>query len=266
MDSILQFLSDCGTVLSRYGISFLRGAGLTVVLAVACTAIGCVIGFGVGLIRSIPTQPGQPPLQRGLLQMARAVLAVYVEFFRGTPLMLQAMFIFYGSAYVLNLHMSNLPAGIFILSVNTGAYMAETVRGGIMAIDPGQTEGAKSIGMNHLQTMIYVILPQTLRNLVPQIGNNFIINLKDSSMLSVISVTELFFSFKSAAAALYLYFPAATIAMILYLIMTLVASKLLHLWERALAGSANYELAEDTPPSPAEGAALTAGMGGRCEL
>ena len=204
MDSILQFLSDCGTVLSRYGISFLRGADLTVVLAVACTAIGCVIGFGVGLIRSIPTQPGQPPLQRGLLQMARAVLAVYVEFFRGTPLMLQAMFIFYGSAYAFHLHMDTFPAGIFILSINTGAYMAESVRGGIQAVDPGQMEGAKAIGMTHMQAMFHVILPQTLRNLVPQIGNHFIINLKDSSMLSVISVTELFFSFKSAAAAVYL--------------------------------------------------------------
>ena len=167
MDSILQFLSDCGTVLSRYGISFLRGADLTVVLAVACTAIGCVIGFGVGLIRSIPTQPGQPPLQRGLLQMARAVLAVYVEFFRGTPLMLQAMFIFYGSAYAFHLHMDTFPAGIFILSINTGAYMAESVRGGIQAVDPGQMEGAKAIGMTHMQAMFHVILPQTLRNLVP---------------------------------------------------------------------------------------------------
>ncbi|MBC5733848.1 amino acid ABC transporter permease [Flavonifractor sp. DFI.6.63] len=245
MDSILQFLSDCGTVLSRYGISFLRGAGLTVVLAVACTAIGCVIGFGVGLIRSIPTQPGQPPLQRGLLQMARAVLAVYVEFFRGTPLMLQAMFIFYGSAYAFHLHMDTFPAGIFILSINTGAYMAESVRGGIQAVDPGQMEGAKAIGMTHMQAMFHVILPQTLRNLVPQIGNHFIINLKDSSMLSVISVTELFFSFKSAAAAVYLYFPAAFLAMLLYLIMTLVSARLLRVWERSLSGAENYELTGD---------------------
>jgi len=266
MEGFIQFVSDMGTVMNRYGVSLFRGAGMTLLIAITGTLIGCLIGFAVGTVQSIPKKASDSPVKWALMSVLRAVLRAYVEFFRGTPLMLQAMFIFYGSAYVLNLHMSNLPAGIFILSVNTGAYMAETVRGGIMSIDPGQTEGAKSIGMNHLQTMIYVILPQTLRNLVPQIGNNFIINLKDSSMLSVISVTELFFSFKSAAAALYLYFPAATIAMILYLIMTLVASKLLHLWERALAGSANYELAEDTPPSPAEGAALTAGMGGRCEL
>ena len=166
--------------------------------------------------------------------------------------MLQAMFIYYGSAYVFDLHMPYLPAGIAILSINTGAYMAETVRGGIAAIDPGQSEGAMAVGMTHLQTMVHVVLPQALRDLVPQIGNNLITNLKDSSLLSVISVSELFFAFKSAAAALYLYFPAATIAMILYLAMTLLASFLLRLWERALSGSANYELAADSgAPAPA---------------
>lgn len=175
MDSILQFLSDCGTVLSRYGISFLRGAGLTVVLAVACTAIGCVIGFGVGADPFHPHQPGQPPLQRGLLQMARAVLAVYVEFFRGTPLMLQAMFIFYGSAYAFHLHMDTFPAGIFILSINTGR-----LYGGIgPGRHPGRGSrpdgGRQSHRYDAYAAMFHVILPQTLRNLVPQIGNHFII-------------------------------------------------------------------------------------------
>ena len=266
MEGFVQFVSDMGTVMGRYGGSLFRGAGITLLIAILGTLSGCLIGFAVGTVQSIPPKTTVPFIKRAWMTVVRAVLQAYVEFFRGTPLMLQSMFIYYGSAYVFNLHMQHLSAGIFILSINTGAYMAETVRGGIMAIDPGQAEGAKAIGMNHLQTMVYVILPQTLRNLVPQIGNNFIINLKDSSMLSVISVSELFFSFKSAAAALYLYCPAATIAMLLYLIMTLIASKLLHLWERALAGSANYELAEDTSLSPAEGAALTAGMEGRCEL
>lgn len=261
-----DFLGRVLVVFNRYGMSMLHGAGVSMGIALVGTVIGCAIGFAVGIVQTIPSEKGDNPLKRGVLWVVKLVLNIYVEFFRGTPMMAQAMFIYYGLFPLLNVNMSMWGAAYFILSINTGAYMAETVRGGILSIDVGQTEGAKSIGMNHLQTMIYVILPQTLRNLVPQIGNNFIINLKDSSMLSVISVTELFFSFKSAAAALYLYFPAATIAMILYLIMTLVASKLLHLWERALAGSANYELAEDTPPSPAEGAALTAGMGGRCEL
>ena len=93
-------------------------------------------------------------------------------------------------------------AAYFILSINTGAYMAETVRGGILSIDPGQTEGAKSIGMTHVQTMIYVILPQALRNLMPQIGNNLIINIKDSCVLSVIGVAELRYKTKASCRCL----------------------------------------------------------------
>lgn len=254
MKEFMQFLSDMGTVWERYGNSILRGAGMTIVLAVICTALGCVIGFAVGTVQATPVSSRSSPLLRVPVRLGHGLLRAYVEFFRGTPLMLQAMFIFYGAAYAFGLHMETFSAGIFILSINTGAYMAETVRGGILAIDPGQTEGAKAIGMTHRQAMMCVILPQTLRNLLPQIGNNFIINLKDSSMLSVISVTELFFSFKSAAAALYLYFPAATIAMILYLCMTLVSAYLLRLWERKLGGKANYELAEGLP--------LTAGAKG----
>lgn len=248
MEALFSFITDINKVLDRYGASLFRGMGVTLLVAIIGTVVGCMIGFGVGIVQSVPEDSSHGLARRILRTIVRAILRAYVEFFRGTPLMLQAMFIFYGTAYVLNFHMDALPAGIFILSINTGAYMAETVRGGILSIDPGQTEGAKAIGMTHLQTMLYVILPQTLRNLVPQIGNNFIINLKDSSMLSVISVSELFFSFKSAAAALYLYFPAATITMIFYLIMTLVASKLLHLWENALAGSDSYELVEAGSP------------------
>lgn len=247
MEDLLKFINDMGAVWERYGSSMLLGTWNTFLLAVICTVMGCIIGFGVGTVQATPISPRAPLPRRILAYVGHGLLKAYVEFFRGTPLMLQAMFIFYGAAYAFDLHMETFSAGIFILSINTGAYMAETVRGGILAIDPGQTEGAKAIGMTHRQAMLHVILPQTLRNLLPQIGNNFLINLKDSSMLSVISVTELFFSFKSAAAALYLYFPAATIAMIIYLIMTLISARLLRLWERAMVGKANYELVPDLP-------------------
>lgn len=89
-----------------------------------------------------------------------------------------------------NINMSPLTAGFLVVSINTGAYMAETVRGGIDSIDKGQVEAAKAIGMTHWQTMVSVIMPQTIRNILPQIGNNLIINIKDTSVLNVISVTE----------------------------------------------------------------------------
>src|SRR5699024_93981 len=109
-------------------------------------------------------------------------------------------------------------SAFLIVSINTGAYMAESVRGGIISIDPGQTEGAKAIGMNHVQTMCYVILPQALRNIMPQIGNNLIINIKDTSVLFSIGVTELFAVHRSVSGALYTYFESATIVMVVYLI------------------------------------------------
>ncbi len=136
-------------------------------------------------------------------------------------------------------------AAIFIVSINTGAYMAETVRGGILSIDPGQTEGAKAIGMTHVQTMVNVILPQALRNIMPQIGNNLIINIKDTCVLSIIGTVELFYTTKGVAGALYTYFEAFTIAMIIYFIMTFTCSRLLRLLEHKMDGPDNYDLATE---------------------
>ena len=116
-----------------------------------------------------------------------------------------------------------------MVSINTGAYMAESVRGGIISIDPGQTEGAKAIGMTHVQTMTSVILPQAIRNIMPQIGNNFIINVKDTSVMFIIGFTEFFAAHRYIVGVNNMYFPSATIEMIGYLTMTLIASFLLRL-------------------------------------
>ena len=131
--------------------------------------------------------------------------------------------------------------------------MAETVRGGILSIDRGQTEGAKAIGMSHVQTMLYVILPQTLRNILPQIGNNFIINIKDTSVMFIISFSELFAAHRAVVGRTYLYFPSATIEMIAYLSLTLISSFILRFWEKKLAGSSSYELATGDQLSPTAG-------------
>ena len=101
-------------------------------------------------------------LKKTLVGFLKFIMACYVEFFRGTPMMVQAMFIYYGSAYLFNINMSMWFAAFFVVSINTGAYMAETVRGGILSVDEGQTEAAKAIGMTHVQTMMNVILPHCL--------------------------------------------------------------------------------------------------------
>ena len=216
------------------------------IIAIVCTAIGCIIGFALGIIQTIPINKRSNPVKRVLLKIVRIIITAYVEVFRGTPMVLQAVFIFYGLPYFSNNQYrfdSMWAAAILIVSINTGAYMTETVRGGILSIDPGQTEGAKAIGMTHFQTMLYIVFPQTLRNILPQIGNNLIINIKDTSVLFVIGVTELFSRGKSVAGALYTYFETFTLVMIFYFIMTFVCSRLLRLWEKKMDGADSYDLA-----------------------
>lgn len=228
-------------LLQQYGPSFLRGAGTTMLIAVISTAAGCLIGFGVGIVQTTPADKAHP-VKYFLMKVVRFLLDAYVEIFRGTPMMVQAMFIYYGLAQLFNIHLGTMEAALFIVSINTGAYMAETVRGGILSIDPGQTEGAKAIGMTHVQTMNAVILPQALRNIMPQIGNNLIINIKDTCVLSVIGTVELFFATKSVAGAMYTYFEAFTITMVIYFVLTFSCSRLLRLCESKMDGPDSYEL------------------------
>lgn len=248
MDKLAKLTADIGRLWETYSGAYFTGIRNTLVLAVVATLIGCVIGLMCGILNTIPYTRQDPPVKRFFLKLLRALIRIYVEVFRGTPMVLQAVFIFYGLPYftdgaVAFRGMSGIwAAAIIVVSINTGAYMAESVRGGIISIDPGQTEGAKAIGMNHWQTMLHVIMPQALRNIIPQIGNNFIINIKDTSVLSVISITDLFFVHKSVVGALYTYFESAAIVMVIYLTMTLFASYLLRLWEKALDGPQNYDL------------------------
>ena len=237
---------DIITLLNKYGGVYLTGIVNTVLLATIATLLGCVIGFACGILNTIPHPHTDPLPKRVILAIIRVIIRIYVEVFRGTPMILQAVFIYYGLPYFTNNALqfqSMWGVSIFVVSINTGAYITESVRGGIISVDPGQTEGARAIGMTHFQTMLYVILPQALRNLLPQIGNNFIINIKDTSVLSVISITDLFFVHKSVVGALYTYFESATVVMAIYLTMTLVASRLLRLWETKLDGPQNYDLA-----------------------
>ena len=241
----MNFGQRIAYLLQQYGTSYLKGAGTTLVIAIIATIIGCIIGLAIGIVQTIPEDKKRDSLpKRIILKLVKIILKIYVEVFRGTPMIVQAVFIYYGASQLFNIQMGMWQSAFIIVSINTGAYMAESVRGGIISIDPGQTEGAKSIGMTHVQTMIYVILPQALRNLMPQIGNNLIINIKDTSVLSVISVVDLFFVHKSVSGALYTYFESATIVMAIYLTMTLITSRLLRLWEKKMDGGDNYELVD----------------------
>ena len=232
-------------ILQNYAGSYLKGASTTLLIALISTAIGCLIGFAVGIVQTIPVDKNRDSLgKRTILKIIKVVLKAYVEIFRGTPMIVQAVFIYFGMSQLFNIQLGMWQAAFLVVSVNTGAYMAESVRGGIISVDPGQMEGAKAIGMTHYKAMVNVIVPQAFRNIIPQIGNNFIINIKDTSVLSVISIVDLFFVHKSVSGALYMYFESATIVMCIYLTMTLISSKLLSLWEKKLDGDDNYELVD----------------------
>ncbi len=230
-------------LIAKYGPSYLDGAKNTLVIAIISTAVGCLIGLAVGVVQTIPVKKGDSVVKRAVVRVCKILLGAYVELFRGTPMMIQAVFIYYGIPLVFGIYLNTLPTAFLVVSINTGAYMAETVRGGILSIDPGQTEGAKAIGMTHVQTMVSIILPQALRNILPQIGNNLIINIKDTCVLSAISVVELFFAHKGVAGATYAYFESATIVMAMYLVMTVFFSKLLRWTEKKMDGKDNYDLA-----------------------
>ena len=248
MDRLTKLCHDVALLWGKYHGMYLDGVKNTLILALIATAIGCAIGLVCGVLNTIPYTKNDPLPKRFLLKLLRVVIRIYVEVFRGTPMVLQAVFIYYGLPYFSGNTLrfdSVWAAAILVVSVNTGAYMAESVRGGIISIDPGQTEGAKAIGMTHVQTMVSVIMPQALRNIMPQIGNNFIINVKDTSVMFIITFTEFFAAHRYIVGVNNKYFPSAVIEMIGYLTMTLAASFLLRLLEKRLDGEDSYELVQE---------------------
>ena len=225
-----------------YAPLLLRGAGVTLLLALSGTLVGFLIGLGVGVVRSIPCRREDGAVKYVLLKIVRGILSIYIEVFRSTPMIVQAMVIYYGIAQLFSLTLNQLLAGFLIVSVNTGAYLAEIVRGGIQSVDPGQHEAAQAIGMTHTQTMLHVVLPQAIRNVLPALGNEFVVNIKDTSVLNVISVSELFFISKSAAGTYYKYFEVFFITSVIYFVMTFATTRLLRLLEKKMDGPENYTI------------------------
>ncbi|WP_442597137.1 amino acid ABC transporter permease [Neobacillus sp. D3-1R] len=230
---------------------FLRGAGMTLFIALIGTIFGAIIGLLAGVIRTIPVP--ERGAKKVILKIINIILSIYIEFFRGTPMIVQAMVIYYGSALAFNINMNVIVAALIVVSINTGAYMAEYVRGGIVSIDKGQYEAAQAIGMNHIQTMLNVVLPQVIRNILPATGNQFVINIKDTSVLNVISVSELYFLTKSVAGNNFRYFESFFVACVIYFVMTFIVTRILLYVEKKLEGPDNYTMIGNETPLEATG-------------
>lgn len=238
---MLEFLSLVQKILANYGHLFARGIGFTLLMAVVGTVIGLGIGILVGMYRVIPQQNIKSPALRLLYRVGRVLTTCYIEFFRSTPMMVQAMVLYFGVANYTGVKLNVLLAALLIITINTGAYMAEIVRSGIISIDPGQYEAAHSVGLSHTQTMFGIIMPQAVRNIMPTIGNEFIINMKDSCVLSIIGVSEVFYTAQTIGGAMFNVFPPMSIACAIYLVLTLLTTRLLHWLERRMDGDDSYE-------------------------
>mgnify|MGYP000858411891 CR=1 FL=1 len=183
--------------------------------------------------------------KKGGLKILNRIFSIYIAVFRGTPMIVQSMVIYYGLSQVFNLNLSPLLAALFIVSINTGAYMSEIIRGGIDSIDTGQFEAAKAIGMTNFQLMKSIIFPQMFRNILPMIGNELIVNIKDTSVLNVISVTELFFISNSVAGTYSRYYEVFIITSVIYFFLTFTLSLILKQIEKRIDGPQNFEFLDD---------------------
>ena len=237
----MSFLNDVLNIFIKYYQQLLTGVGNTLLIALTSTVAGLALGLLTGVVRTAPMSKN--PVLRALHKLLNAIIAIYVEIFRGTPMMVQSMVIYWGYAFATGGDtLPLIPSGILIVSINTGAYMAEIVRGGIISIDRGQFEGAMSIGMTHAQTMFKVIIPQVMRNILPSVSNEFVINIKDTSVLNVIGVTELYYFAGIIKRQNFQTFQTYLVVCILYFILTFTVTRLLRWVERKLDGNENYTI------------------------
>ena len=228
-------------IFAKYHQMIFKGIGYTMLVSIIGTIIGLVIGLLIGVFRTMPTPKNK--FLRVLKKAADWILSAYVEIFRGTPMMVQAMVIFWGFALINNgVTLNVVFAGLFIVSINTGAYMAEIVRGGIISVSKGQFEGAHAIGMTHAQTMFYVVIPQVLRNILPSVANEFVINIKDTSVLNVIGFTELYFVAYTINSINYQTFATYLLVAIIYFVLTFTITRILRLIEKKMDGKKDYQI------------------------
>ncbi|MDR0885018.1 MAG: amino acid ABC transporter permease [Clostridiales Family XIII bacterium] len=217
---------------------FIRGAGMTLFISLIGTIVGTLIGLLIGVFRTIPESENK--FLAFIYRIISFLVTAYIEIFRGTPMIVQAMVLYYGTALAFGLNLDRTIAALLIVSINTGAYMSEIVRGGIFSVDIGQFEAAQAIGMTHRQTMIKVVLPQVIRNILPATGNEFVINIKDTSVLSVISVSELFFQGSTVSQQNFMYFQTFAIICVIYFVLTFTITRILRFVETKLDGPDAY--------------------------
>ncbi|MCL1848101.1 MAG: amino acid ABC transporter permease [Clostridiales bacterium] len=210
----------------------LTGAKLTVIMTIGAVTLGLILGTVLGLMR----------ISR--YRLTRAAAGVYLQIFRGTPMLLQVCFLYFALPQIFGPNIWRNPflpdaalAGIVALGLNSGAYIAEIIRAGIQGVDIGQTEASRALGLSHVQTMRLVVMPQAFRLVVPPLCNEFIVLLKDTSLVSAIGAKELMYQARAMGARYYEYFVFMVGAAVIYFCLTFVLTRVSGYIERRLAVS-----------------------------
>lgn len=211
--------------MSKYYMFFINGAKFTIILAIFTVLFGVVLGTLLALMRISKNK------------LLNIIAASYVEFIRGTPLMVQLFIIYYALPTIIGLNIPEMQSAIIALAINSGAYVSEIIRAGIQAVDKGQMEAARSLGMPYGMAMRYIIIPQAIKNILPALGNEFVVVIKESSVVSVIGIKELMYNADTVRGNTFRAFEPLIIAAIMYFIMTFTLSKLMGRFERRLKTS-----------------------------
>lgn len=210
--------------------NFLTGLSNTAIIAVFGLLIGFLIGCIIATVKLIPSQ-------KIIVKIANGICDVYVAIFRGTPMVVQLLLMHFALFPALGLHINSVAEAVLIFGMNSAAYMAEILRGGINAVDVGQMEAGRSLGFGFSGTMFRIILPQAIKNILPTLGNEFIALLKETSVVSFIAVMDLTKALKSIAESTYEYFVPYIVLAVVYLTLVLLITWLIKILERRLARS-----------------------------
>ena len=214
-------------------LSYLNGVGTTLLCTALALTIGIVLGVLVAIIRTAHDQQ-RPGKHNPILGLVNGVCQVYVTVIRGTPMMVQLLIM---GMVIFSSSRNYTMVGALTLGINSGAYVAEIIRGGLMALDPGQAEAGRSLGLNYVDTMRFIVIPQAFKAILPSLGNEFIILLKDTSLITVIGGKELVYAAQSIYGRTYeQMFPLIGIACV-YLVLVIIFSYLVSLLERRLRQS-----------------------------
>lgn len=217
-----------GAIIAKYGMLLLQAMGQTLLLALLGLIFACVLGVIFGLLSVMKNK------------VCKVISWIFVNIIRGVPMIVLAFFVYFGIPYAVSnylggsLTLSSLQAGVICLALNCGAYMSEIIRAGIQSVDPGQMEAARSLGLSYGKGMWKVVLPQAIRTMIPSIVNQFIITLKDTSILSVIGFPELVNQAKNVVAITFKSFDTWIIVGIMYLIIILILQQIAKMLERRL--------------------------------